>query len=59
MAAKTSAGTIMKQDRSGMLHLAPGQRDKPHQASIHEEIRVFEQQELVARRALMHGGHVR
>lgn len=54
MAAKTSAGTIMKQDRSGTLHLATEQGEEPSEASALEGISVLEQQELVAHRAQVH-----
>jgi hypothetical protein len=58
MAAKIRVGKIMKQDRRGTLHLAAEQRDKPHEASILEGIRVSGQQELVPRCAPVHRGQL-
>ncbi|MGF6727565.1 hypothetical protein P3T43_006957 [Paraburkholderia sp. GAS41] len=58
VAAKIRIGKIMKQDRRGTRHLAAGQRDKPHEASMLEGIKVFEQQELAARRAPVYCGQL-
>ena len=54
MAVKSSAGTIMKQHRSGTLHLAAEQGEEPGEASVPKGIRVLEQQAQVARRVQVH-----